>query len=294
MPQFEVFIPPLDPAGSNLTLTVEAADWLEALCSGLANIGEDVQLVSRVICDLQSDGSVHGVDLESGRVFRLLEMATEAEIVSSRDAVAPAPAGRGERFESAPQPIARVTSRPLPTDPQLRLPRPAIDLDQVLGELFERIQELYCEHPDRDSVVGTLLDLALEKVPADAGTFYLADISSHDLLFASVRGPRSVEILHSGLRVPIGHGVAGFCAQEGVAMAIGDAQRDPRFAREIGDKIGYAAHSMACAPLDKGGRCFGVLQLINRVGATCFSAADLDILVAIARQGVELLALIDA
>jgi hypothetical protein len=46
---------------------------------------------------------------------------------------------------------------------------------------------------------------------------------------------------------------------------------------------------MACAALDKEGRCYGALQLINRIGATSFSETDLNILSAIARQGVELL-----
>lgn len=284
MPQFEVFIPPRDPSGQNVTLTVEAADWLDALCLGLANIGEDVQLVERVTCNLQDDGSVHGLDLESGRVFRLLELAGEADIVASTDIAPPA---------SAPRTISRVMSTPQPTDPNLQVARPALALDEILAELFDRMQELYSAHPDRDHIVNALLDLALEKIPADAGTFYLADISRHDLRFAAVRGPRRAAIAAADLRVPIGHGIAGFCAQQGVALAIGDAQRDPRFAAEISTKIGYAAHSMACAPLDKDGRCFGVLQLINRVGATAFSETDLNILVAIARQGVELLAQIE-
>jgi len=284
MPHYEVFIPPRDANGQNVTLTVEAADWLDALCSGLANVGEDIQLVDRVVCNLQDDGSVHGVDLESGRVFRLLELAVEQDIVASDDIPATANAART---------ISRVMSTPQPTDPNLRIARATVDIDEVLAELFDRVQELYSAHPDREHIVNALLDLVLEKVAADAGTFYLANISRHDLQFAAVRGPRRAEIAGLDLRVPIGHGIAGFCAQEGVAVAIGDVQRDPRFAREISARIGYAAHSMACAPLDKDGRCFGVLQLINRVGATCFSEADLNILVAVARQGVELLAQIE-
>jgi len=351
MATFEVYIPAKTDADMNVTLTVDAPNWLGALRTGLVNLGEDPQAVTNIMCDIQSDNSIHVTDLISGRVFRLVEAGvaqdaddasqtqpemplivedraapepvnfdtTQPDIPAPVPAPAPAPAPltppavtrapaltpspppaaeptdrlgamRPQRFRPAPEPLSRTETRPLPSDPKIGRSEKKVDLDEVVAEVFERTQDLYAEHLDPDRIVNVLLDLAMEKIPSGAGSLYVADISAHDLQFAAVRGPKAKEILASGIRVSMGHGIAGFCAQDGVALAIGDVQRDPRFAREISDKIGYEAQSMICVPLEKDGRCYGAIQLINRDGTTAYSQADLDILAAVATQGVELLA----
>jgi putative methionine-R-sulfoxide reductase with GAF domain len=317
MPTFEVYIPAVSDADMNVTLTVDAQNWLGALRTGLVNLGEDPQVITNIMCDIQSDNSIHVTDLVSGRVFRLVQAGVvpapvplevgDAEVVEEQTipempapvvaapsdtkpiVAAPSPATSRERFRPAPEPLTRSETRPTPSDPKIGRREEKVSVEDVLTEIFERTQELYAEHLDPDRIVNMLIDLAVEKIPSGAGTLYVADISAHDLQFAAVRGPKAKEILSSGLRVPMGQGIAGFCAQEGVALTIGDVQRDPRFAREISEKIGYDAHSMICAPMEKDGRCYGAIQLINREGTTAFSQADLDILASVAQQGVELL-----
>ena len=40
-------------------------------------------------------------------------------------------------------------------------------------------------------------------------------------------------------RVPMGQGIVGFAAQEGVSLAVSDVEKDERFCKDIPDKIGY-------------------------------------------------------
>lgn len=313
---FEVYIPARDASGMNLTLTVEAQNWLGALRAGLANSGEGAEAISNVMCDIQNDNSIHVTDSTTDRVFRLREVAAPEGVTEQNFAEAapevpatqppsPEPTSdsgpvrpsmpvkappRPQRFQSAPQPINRAESKPAPSDPSIGRKQAKVNLEDVLADIFERTMELYGERLNPDRIVNDLLDLAVEKVPSGAGSFYVADISSHDLQFAAVRGPKSKEILQSGIRVSMGQGIAGFCAQEGVALAVSDAQKDPRFARDISDKIGYEAHSMICVPLDKDGRCYGAIQLINKQGGTTYSEVDLSILAAVGQQATELLA----
>lgn len=286
MPYFEVFIPARNAEGMTTTLTVDAPNWLEALRSGLANLGEDSDSVANVMCDVQSDNSIHVTDANTNRVFRLREVPKPATLPEQ-------PAAQSvtsERFKTAPQPITRTEAKPAASDPTFAPAADKVDVDEVIADIFERTMELYTERLNPDRIVNDLLDLALEKIPADAGSFYVADISSHDLQFAAVRGPKATEIMASGIRVPIGEGLVGFCALDGLSLVIGDAQRDPRFAREIGEKIGYDPHSMICVSLEKDGRCYGALQLINKQGGTKFTQADLNILGAVGHQAVDLLA----
>ncbi|MFH1808537.1 MAG: GAF domain-containing protein [Pseudomonadota bacterium] len=288
MPVFEVYIPARDQSGRNVTLTVEAANWLGALQTGLLNSGEDARSVGNVLCDLQSDGSIHVTDASNGRVFRLRHLEATSSQTGTEPSM-PAVNQDAPRFKTAPRPMSRSESAPQSTDPAIGRSFEKVDVEEVIADIFERTMDLYTDRLNPDKIVNDLLDLAMEKVPSDAGTFYVADISSLDLQFAAVRGPKAKEVLASGIRVPMGQGIAGVCALESISVAISDAQRDPRFSREISEKIGYEAHSMVCVPLDKDGRCYGAIQLINRQGRTTYTPSDMAILTAVGQQAVELL-----
>ncbi|MCA9563436.1 MAG: GAF domain-containing protein [Myxococcales bacterium] len=78
--KFEVFIPSRDPDGFDVTLIVEAANWMKALRLGLARTtGEDAP-VHNVLCDIKDDNVIHVTDLESRRVFKLRERVGEPEV----------------------------------------------------------------------------------------------------------------------------------------------------------------------------------------------------------------------
>lgn len=288
MPFFEVYIPAKDNSGSNVTLTVESKNWLGALQSGLLNSGEDASAVTNVMCDLQQDGSIHVTDAAASRVFRLREVE-EPDSTARTQPQMPAVNAQGQRFGTAPQAIVRNEQQAQASDPKIGRVVERVDVEDVIADVFERAMDLFTERLNPDRIVNDLLDLAIEKIPADAGSFYVAGISDRDLQFAAVRGPKAKEILAQKIRVPMGQGIAGFSAAEAIALAVNDAQNDPRFAKEISDKIGYDVHSTICAPLDKDGRSYGAIQLINRKQGTAFSQGDLNILIAIARQGVDLL-----
>lgn len=387
MARFEVFIPASSEM-PNVTLRVEADNWIAALKSGMAKLGEQGLSIASLMCDVKDDNSIHVTDPKSGRVFRIVEVggfdpdgATVIEkkpagavapppakdehtqpdrLMPLRPAAAPVappaaapvarPGGREAMYETTspeakpyvpapvappappmrapvaappPAPAARaavpaapVAARPAPVAPPAARPqirqsgvaqsvvevaspaspppaqigRPHEDetarTAKVLEELFERAQELW-EVADPAQAGDKLLALAMEKIPADAGSFFLADISGDDLAFAAVRGPKAKELLRSNIRVPMGVGIVGFCAVEGVGLAINDAQRDPRFYQRVGEQIGYETRSVLCAPAYAGGRVFGALELINKRGSTSFTQGELSILAYLATQAAQ-------
>lgn len=155
-------------------------------------------------------------------------------------------------------------------------------VEDVLSELFERTPAIFAK--SQNDALYFLLDLAMEKIPCESGTFYVADLNRRDLGFAAVRGPKADELLKLKLRVPMGKGFVGFCAQEGVAVAISDAQRDKRFFSEISQRLGYETQSMITTPVIHDHRTLGAIQLINRSGSTAFSPSELSILHYLAHQ----------
>jgi hypothetical protein len=193
------------------------------------------------------------------------------------------------RLKPPPVKVVEVARPKVPPPPQIG--RTESDggaaLEDVLAELLERTPELF--QKQGQEALYFLLDLAMEKVPSDAGTVYVADLNRRDLRFAAVRGPKAAELLALNLRVPMGKGFVGFCAQEGVAVAISDAQRDRRFFSEISQRIGYETKSMLTTPITLHGRTLGAIQLINRKSTSSYTPSELSVLHYLAHQGALLL-----
>jgi GAF domain-containing protein len=156
------------------------------------------------------------------------------------------------------------------------------DIESMLSEVFERVQEVYTKDPSQ--ALYFLLDLAMEKVPVDAGSVLEADPQG-DLHFAAARGPKAAELLEANLIVPSGSGIAGFCTHEGVTVALSDVQKDPRFYAEVGRRVDYTTKSVLTSPMMAHGRTFGCMQLLNKKGSPVFQPHEVGILSYIAHQG---------
>lgn len=175
------------------------------------------------------------------------------------------------------RPIGRVKSGPGAAA------APRIKVEDMLADVFERVQDIN-NKPSADEVLAFLLDLALEKVPADSGSVLRADTATGDLSFAVARGPKAKELLAAKIVVPAGSGIAGFCSQEGVSLAISDVDKDPRHYRAVADKVDYDIASLACAPMMTHGRSFGCMQLINKQGSHSFADHEIGVMSYIAHQ----------
>ena len=284
MPRFEVFCPAAPPAlPVDVTLRVEAEHWLAALKAGLQKVGGR-QMSTSVLCDIQADGSIHVTDPRGGGVFRIQELRAEpaAVLPRPREAEDPstpgalrAPSAQGERAIGVRGRIGRAPGAPSAAD--------------VLAELFERVAEISGQK-DTKSALGFLLDLAMEKVEAEAGSVFLARLAGRELEFAVARGPRAKALLALGASVPVGAGIVGFCAQEDVCLAVSDAEKDPRFQRAISEAIGYETRSLLCAPIARKGRVLGALEVMNKRGGAPFDERDLAIVSYLAHQAAEALA----
>lgn len=102
---YQVFIPAISEDGFNITLKMEAPNWISALRSGLSKLGEQGDVVKNVMVEIDNDGVIHISNPRTGRVFEIKELQPEAA------APAPAPAP----VEPAPEPV-------LATEPSLAPP----------------------------------------------------------------------------------------------------------------------------------------------------------------------------
>jgi hypothetical protein len=364
MTWFEVFIPAKDDDGLNVTLTVEAPNWIGALRTGLANIGEGQEAISNVMCDIKEDNSIHVTNPSTSRVFRLKETAAPAD---KKAAAAPKPAAPAEVLE-APEPIEEVVEAKAEKAPPshaakatAQVPRPdftagaekagakkagaskappsdaktdkvekvekapppkrttgqfseapvaadrketkrtkeqpaigrvetnQVRIDDIIADIFEATQELQWDGKVQPKKVAEkLLELALQKVPAESGTFYLADINGKELSFEAVSGPKADALKKSKLKVPVGQGVIGFCAQEGICLVIEDMENDKHYFSGIADAIGYQPKNTLCSSAEKNGRLYGAIQLINSKKGK-FGPAEMEIIRYVGLTAAEML-----
>ncbi len=161
-------------------------------------------------------------------------------------------------------------------------------MEEILADVFMRVQDVF-EHGDRKNAMRFLLELAIESVPSESGSIYRSELSTRHMFFMAATGPKAEQLLEMNPRIPVGTGLAGFTVEEGVAIAIGDAHRDPRFCRSISEKLGYECRSMITVPMQLEGQVMGAIQLINRKDGTSFTEADMSILSYLAHEAAEYL-----
>ncbi len=303
MARFEVFVPAAPPkVPVDLTLRLDADHWLGALKTGLGRLGES-QASNNLLCDIQADGSIHVTDPDSGRVFRILELppftAEAGQPHAPVPVAAPAPPA-----PAAPPPPAKpkapaadqvVEAKGPVSHPSRPIGRlvAAVQAEDVLAELFLEVSDL-SQMNDRRKGLEFVLDNALRIIGCEAGSVFIADLGRQDLSFEVVRGPTADKLMALGLKVPIGVGVVGFCAQENVCLAVSDVEKDARFYRGVSEATGYQTRSLLCAPMARQGAVVGCLEVLNKTSGKPYDQKDMAVLSYLAAQAAAFLARIDA
>lgn len=127
-----------------------------------------------------------------------------------------------------------------------------------------------------------IVETAARVIPSEAASLFLIDAQAQELVFEVALGQKAEEV--KKFRVPLGHGFAGLVAVSGQPMTASDVESDSRHASDIAQLIGYSPKSILCCPLVYNDQVVGVLELLDRRGASSFSPADIDTLWMFANQ----------
>ncbi len=237
--KFEILFPSSE--GSRETIVrEEAPSWFNALESALKAGGME-HVLNNILCDIKDDGSVHVTDTVSGKKFL----------------IRPFDPNRVAKEEKA---IGRTLKKRDPSE--------------VLAAVFEEVLDGF-DKPEQEGI-EFFLDLAMKHIPADSGSVAIAPLAARELTFVACRGPKGNEV--KGLKLPMGKGIAGFAALHNVLIAVSDVQKDPRFFKDISEKIGYPTKSIVASPIFYGSLTFGMIELINKKESSSFDEDDIHIL----------------
>jgi len=158
-----------------------------------------------------------------------------------------------------------------------------IELSELTA--FFEISKTITAYTDLDSLLGQILDSALEIVKAQRGSLLLLDENSEDLHIKAARGLSEEIILNTKIRV--GDGIAGKVAEEGKPILVADISKDPRF--QSNREMLYGTKSFLSIPLVSKylysqGKVLGVINVTEKISAENFTEREQTLLSVLASE----------
>jgi signal transduction histidine kinase/putative methionine-R-sulfoxide reductase with GAF domain len=150
---------------------------------------------------------------------------------------------------------------------------------------------------EQEPLLQNILENAVSILNCEAGTLFLADEQTGDLIFRVMVGPVSNNLL--GQRLPAGTGIAGRAVQSRAPVIENDAQRSSAHFEGADKQTGFSSRSLLAVPMQIKDRVLGVIEVINRRDGLPFVKDDQNLLTAfagqaaVAMENARLLALTD-
>ncbi|MBK9713130.1 MAG: GAF domain-containing sensor histidine kinase [Kouleothrix sp.] len=131
----------------------------------------------------------------------------------------------------------------------------------------------------------SLLDDIRKHVPevmgAERCSIMLLDDAARELLLHTTD-------THTGeakeFRIPTDRGIAGWVATNGIGQIVNDVEQDSRWFDGVARDIDFVTRSILCAPMRRGERIVGVMQVLNKRTGEPFTEQDLQLLTTLATQ----------
>lgn len=158
-----------------------------------------------------------------------------------------------------------------PIAPQSSAPNDRLALLYHLSQAFNSSLDL-------DEVLNRVMDEVILTMHAERGFVMLKD-ENGELIFHVARGMDQRTVSEPGFEVSLS--IVESVAQEGQAVMTSDAQMDPRWNMRQSVRL-LGLRSILCVPLRVKERLLGILYVDNRMQASIFSQADLELMNAIA------------
>ena len=127
-----------------------------------------------------------------------------------------------------------------------------------------------------------ILESATEILNCEAGSLFLVDAQTGDLVFEVVLGPVASDL--TGQRLPPGKGLAWEAVTEGKAIIANDAKRRKEWFDGTDHETGFDTQDLLVVPMQVQERCIGVIEVINKRDGAPFNQSDQELLTTFTSQ----------
>ena len=135
---------------------------------------------------------------------------------------------------------------------------------------------------ESEPLLNNILENAVTILNCEAGSLFLVDEQTDDLIFKVTVGPVASNLL--GQRLPAGSGVVGRAVQARAPVIDNDAQHSGSRHAATDEQTGFVSRALLAVPLQVKDRIIGVIEVINRRDRLPFGDDDQNLLTAFAGQ----------
>ncbi len=135
---------------------------------------------------------------------------------------------------------------------------------------------------EQEPLLRNILENAVNILNCEAGTLFMMDEQTGDLIFRVTAGPVASNLL--GQRLPAGTGIVGRAVQLRAPVIENDGQRSSTRYEAADKQTGFTSRSLLAVPMQIKDRILGVIEVINRRDGLPFVEDDQNLLTAFAGQ----------
>lgn len=135
---------------------------------------------------------------------------------------------------------------------------------------------------DIKPLLEQILESAVDILSCEAGTLFLMDNQTDELIFEVVHGPVAEALV--GQRLAPGTGLAGQAVTTGRPVIANDAKRRMEWSETSDENTGFNTQDLLVVPMRIQDRVIGVIEVINKTNGAPFTSADQELLLAFTSQ----------
>ncbi len=194
--------------------------------------------------------------------------------VGSRDSLVNYTRGQLELLQNIADHTAGAIVKSRLLEESQRRARQLTTLNEITRQLTSTLES--------EPLLKNILDNAVTILNCEAGSLFLVDDQTDELIFKVTAGPVADNLL--GHRLPAGSGIAGRAVQTRAPVIDNDAQRSITRHIATDQQTGFVSRALLAVPLQIKDRVLGVIEVINRKDGLPFSEDDQNLLTAFAGQ----------
>lgn len=135
---------------------------------------------------------------------------------------------------------------------------------------------------EHEPLMQNILDSAVQILDCEAGSLFMVDDDTQELVFTVTVGPSSEGLV--GTRLPPGTGIVGKTVETRAPVIENNARKSEGWWEDADEQTGFSTEALMAIPLQVKERVLGVIEMVNKKSGLPFSEEDKELLTAFAGQ----------
>ena len=135
---------------------------------------------------------------------------------------------------------------------------------------------------EHEPLMQNILDSAVQILDCEAGSLFMVDDDTQELVFTVTVGPSSSNLV--GQRLPAGTGIVGKAVETRAPVIENNARKSDGWWEDADEQTGFSTEALMAIPLQVKESVLGVIEMVNKKNGLPFSQEDKELLTAFAGQ----------